>query len=154
MSSLADAIYLTKYNPFRFGEHIASFYLHLSKVEGNLLLAPLIIPLCSHSGFLEKLENARFGDRRRSTIWTIFPDRTKLADLQERVDSFRSLTDESLQYCLVNDWIGVDPKNLSVTADPSKLPAARRPKSAMNLGKLFKGLSVVEIYVLLGVRPG
>lgn len=154
MSSLADSIYITKYNPFIFGEYLASFYLTLSKVENNLLLAPLVIPLCSHQNFSEKLNNAKFGEKKRSTVWGIFYDRTKLADLQERMNSFDVLTNESLQYCLANDWVDIDARTLTVVADPLRIPRDHRPKSALNLGKLLSHLSVVEIYVLLGVKPG
>ncbi|MDC4793210.1 DUF6521 family protein, partial [Acinetobacter baumannii] len=48
MSSIVDALYELKYNPFEYGPYIASFYIHSDELENNLLLAPLVIPLCSH----------------------------------------------------------------------------------------------------------
>lgn len=151
--TMADALYQAKYNPFKYGEYITSFYSHLVDVDSNLLLSQLIIPLCSHSIFSQKIESAIFGKKLTSTIWTIFDDRTKLFDLQELLDEFKDLTDQSLQYCLVNDWIDIDMQNLSISAIPTSETTPTIHKSAANLGKLFSHLSVMEIYALLGVTP-
>lgn len=153
MTSLADALYHTKYNPFKYGEFVASFYSALTNVDNNLLLSQLVIPLCSHHLFFYKLLNARFGAKSKSTIWTVFNDRAELYDLQERFDEFIAMTDQSLQYCLVNDWLEVDAQKLSVTPNPASEASYMKQKSAANLGKLFSNLSVVEIYALLGVTP-
>lgn len=150
MSSLADSLYQVKYNPFKFGDYLASFYAKLAGVKNNILLAQLVIPLCSHPVFSSKLENAKFGS---STIWTVFDDRTKLYDLQERFDLFKELTDQSLQYCLVNDWIEIDTQKLSISFQPKNDAPPISHKSAANLGKLFSSRSVIEIYSLLGVTP-
>ncbi|HBV20948.1 MAG TPA: hypothetical protein DEF07_04420 [Nitrosomonas sp.] len=152
MTSLADAFYQAKYNPFKYGGYIVSFYAQLIGVENNLLLAQLVVPLCSHPVYSSKLSNARFGLKSKSTIWTIFDDRTKLYDLQERVDEFKELTDQSLQYCLIHDWIEIDTQKLSISVLPTSAPPDIY-KCAANLGKLFNHLSVMEIYALLGVTP-
>lgn len=153
MTSLADALYQAKYNPFKYSEFVASFYSELTNVDNNLLLSQLIIPICSHYLFFNKLSNAKFGSKKKSSIWTIFEDRTQLYDLQERLDDFIALTDKSLQYCLVNDWLRVDAQLLSVTPSQTSTPLFVKHKSAANLGKLLSYLSVVEIYALLGVTP-
>ncbi|MDP1666131.1 MAG: DUF6521 family protein [Methylobacter sp.] len=153
MTSLADALYQVKYNPFKYGEYLASFYAHLVGVENNLLVAQLVIPLCSYPVFYYKISNAKFGPRSKSTIWTIFDDRTQLYDLQERLDGFKELTDQSLQYCLINDWIEIDAQKLSISTLPTSETALYIHKSGANLGKLFSHLSVVEIYAFLGVTP-
>src|SRR5690606_30393925 len=110
MSSITDALYELKYNPFEYGPYLASFYTHLDNSEHNLLLAQLVIPLCSHPIYSHKLLNSN----KRSTIWSVFDDRTKLYDLQERIDEFQSLTEQSIQYCLINDWLSVDDQLLSL----------------------------------------
>ena len=153
MTSLVDALYHAKYNPFIYGEYLASFYEHLASVESNYLLAQLVIPLCNHPEFSNKIENAVFGKKRISTIWTVFNDRTKLYDLQERIDGLKELSDQSLQYCLVNDWLEVDAQNLSISSLPKNDAPPVTHKSAVNLAKLFSRLSVVEIYSFLGVKP-
>lgn len=66
MSSVIDALYQLKYNPFKYGEHIASFYSTIQNVEKNLLLAPLIIPLCTHPTFGTSLSSAVFGEKKRA----------------------------------------------------------------------------------------
>ena len=153
MTSLTDALYHAKYNPFKYGEFLASFYSELISVDNNLLLSQLIIPLCSHPLYFHKLSNAKFGSKSKSTIWTVFNDRSQLYDLQERLDGFKSLTDQGLQYCLVNDWVEIDSENLGVNPILTSELSFVKQKSAVNLGKLFSHLSVVEIYALLGVMP-
>lgn len=153
MTSLVDAIYQTEYNPFKYGEFLASFYLNLQGVERNLLLSQLVIPLCSHPVYKEKIERAVFKNNGGSTIWTIFSDKIPLYDLQERIDNFKQLTDQSLQYCLINDWIIINSDSLAISVEnPDEIKFVEQ-KSAKNLGKIFSNLSVIEVYALLGVTP-
>lgn len=153
MNSIVDALYELTYNPFEYGPYLASFYTNLEEIENNLLLAPLVIPLCSHPILGRKISNAVFGARLQSSIWTIFDDRTTLYDLQERIDGFQILTEQSIQYCLINDWLTVNKQNLSLHACDGSDSAFTNKKSAEKLGRLFSDLSVVEIYALLGVKP-
>lgn len=149
MSSIADALYELKYNPFEYGPYLASFYTHLDDSENNLLLAQLIIPLCSHPIYSHKLLNSN----KRSTIWSVFDDRAKLYDLQERIDEFQALTEQSIQYCLINDWLSIDDQLLSLEKGHGVNSISTPQKSAEKLGRLFSGHSVVEIYAFLGVKP-
>ncbi|MBS3842473.1 three component ABC system middle component [Proteus mirabilis] len=149
MSSIVDALYELKYNPFEYGSHLASFYTALEESENNLLLAQLVIPLCSHPIYSHKLLNSN----KRSSIWTVFDDRAKLYDLQERIEGFQTLTEQCIQYCLVNDWLFVNEQQLSLTKCDEVASGFITKKSAERLGRLFSGHSVVEIYAFLGVKP-
>ena len=149
MSSIVDALYELKYNPFEYSTYIASYYTSSIGSKNNLLLAPLVIPLCSHPVFGPKLFNSNI----KSTIWSVFDDRTKLYDLQERIDGFQALTEHCIQYCLVNDWLIVGEENLSLRAYTNPNSTFTSQKSAEKLGRLFSGHSVVEIYAFLGVKP-
>lgn len=149
MSSIIDALYELKYNPFEYGPYLASFYTTLEESENNLLLAQLVIPLCSHLLYSHKLLNSN----KRSSIWSVFDDRTKLYDLQERIDGFQALTEQCIQYCLVNDWLNVNEQRLSLTKSDEVASNFITKKSAEKLGRLFSEHSVVEIYAFLGVKP-
>lgn len=149
MSSITDALYELKYNPFEYGPYLASFYTHLDNAEHNLLLAQLVIPLCSHPIYSLKLLNSN----KRSTIWSVFDDRTKLYDLQERIDEFQALTEQSIQYCLINDWLSIDEQLLSLGKGDGVNSFITHQKKAEKLARLFSGHSVVEIYAFLGVKP-
>lgn len=153
MSSIVDALYELKYNLFEYSPYLASFYTAIDESENNLLLAQLVIPLCSHPVFAKKVSGAVFGKKKQSSIWSIFDDRTKLYDLQERIDGFQALTERCIQYCLVNDWLSVDEQSLSLHACNDSNPVFTNQKSAEKLGRLFSGHSVVEIYAFLGVKP-
>lgn len=149
MSSIVDAMYELKYNPFEYGPYLASFYSAIDESESTLLLAPLVIPLCSHPIFSQKL----FNSNKRSTIWSVFDDRTKLYDLQERIDGFQALTEQCIQYCLINDWLSVNEQRLSLRACEGSDSVYTSQKSAEKLGRLFSSHSVVNIYACLGVKP-
>ena len=153
MSSIVDALYEITYNPFEYGPYLASFYMAMDEAENNLLLAPLVIPLCSHPIYGKKISGAKFGDIKQSTIWTVFDDRTKLYDLQERMDVFQTLTEQCVHYCLINEWLYISEQDLSLRiCDATDLKYIAQ-KSSEKLGRLYNGHSVVEIYAFLGVKP-
>jgi hypothetical protein len=143
MNNVIDALYQIKYNPFKYGNYIASFYSTVENVENNLLLAQLVIPLCSHPEYKTKLEGAVFGEKRKSSIWTVFENKTLLYDLQERIDQFRKL---------INGWLTIDIKSLTLAYSVSEYFNFTKHKNAENLGKLISGLSLTEIYAFLGVK--
>ena len=149
MSSIVDALYEIKYNPFQYGAYIASFFTTVGELKNNILLADLVIPLCSHPLFGPKLFNSNV----RSTIWSVFEDRTKLYDLQERIDGFQALTEQCIQYCLINDWLSIDEHSLALRACDESDSVFTNQKGAEKLGRLFCGHSVIEIYAFLGVKP-
>jgi|GEM_PF-513889 len=176
MSSIVDALYELKYNPFEYGPYLASFYTGMEESENNLLLAPLVIPLLSHPFFSLKLNAAN----TNSSIFTIFSGETKLKterdqekyvnfvfkpqqskivhkellyDLQERIDGFQTLTEQCIQYCLINEWLSVNEQSLSLRSCEGSDSAFTSEKSAEKLARLFSGHSVVEIYAFLGVKP-
>lgn len=149
MSSIVDALYELKYNPFEHGPYLASFYTHLGDFENSLLLAQLVIPLCSHPVYSHKL----FNSNKRSSIWTVFDDRAKFYDLQERIDGFQALTEQCIQYCLINDWLSINEQQLSLSKRDGTDSVFVNKKSAEKLARLFSGHSVVEIYTFLGVQP-
>ncbi len=153
MSSIVDALYEIKYHPFEYGAYLASFYTAVGEAENNFLFAPLVIPLCSHHVFGKTISGAVFGEKKQSSIWSIFNDRTKLYDLQERIDGFQALTEQCIQYCLVNDWLSVNEHSLALRACDESGSVFTNQKSAEKLGRLFSGHSVVEIYAFLGVKP-
>jgi hypothetical protein len=150
---MIDSLYIIKYNPFKFGKHLASFYAHLDEVDNNLLLAPLIIPLCGHPAFNEKLGNAVFGKNRKSTMFSVFDDRAKLHDLQERLDGFKTITAQCIQFCLVNDWLTLDTENLMLRQENKTDINITNQKHSINLAKLCSNHSLTEIYSFFGVKP-
>lgn len=152
MSSIIEALYELKYNPFEYGPYLASFYAAIDESENNLLLAPLVIPLCSHPDLGKKIYHAVFGKKRQSSIWSIFDDRTRLYDLQERIDEFQILTEQCIQYCLINDWLSVNEQSLSLRKCEESNLVYTNQKSAEKLGRLFSSYSVADIYAFLGVK--
>lgn len=144
-----DALYLVKYNPFKYGEYLAVFYHKLVGVEQNLLLAPLLIPLFTHPFLKEKIRNSK----KTSSLHTIFFQNNKeLYDLQERIDVLRELTSESMQYCLLNQWLTINSDTLSFYPS-SNIDVIGKIQVAEKLAQLFSSHSIREIYTSLGVKP-
>ena len=144
-----DALYLAKYNPFKYGKYLADFYSELTGIEKNLLLLPILIPLFTHPFFKTKIETSTV----RSSIHTIFfKNYNELYDLQDRVDTLRTLTSDSIQYCLVNEWLETDINSLSFIPIQRK-NSKKRIRVAKNLAKLFSNRSIYENYISLGIKP-
>lgn len=144
-----DALYLAKYNPFKYGKYLADFYSELTGVEKNLLLLPILIPLFTHPFFKDKIEKSI----STSSIHTIFFNNSKeLYDLQDRIDTLRALTSDSIQYCLVNDWLRTDTNALSFLPTKSR-SNKEKIKVAKKLARLFSNRSVYDIYISLGIKP-
>ncbi|WP_193618257.1 three component ABC system middle component [Neisseria mucosa] len=144
-----DALYLAKYNPFKYGKYLADFYSELTGIEKNSLLLPILIPLFTHPFFKTKIETLK----ARSSIHTIFFNNyNELYDLQDRVDTLRTLTSDSIQYCLVNEWLETDINSLSFIPIQRK-NSKKRIRVAKNLAKLFSNRSIYEIYISLGIKP-
>lgn len=144
-----DALYLAKYNPFKYGKYLADFYSELTGVEKNLLLLPILIPLFTHPFFKDKIEKSI----STSSIHTIFFNNSKeLYDLQDRIDTLRTLTSDSIQYCLVNDWLRTDTNALSFLPTKSR-SNKEKIKVAKKLARLFSNRSVYDIYISLGIKP-
>lgn len=129
-----------------------SFYSSLEGVEQNILLLPLIIPICSHPELSKKLDRVVLSGNRRTTFFTKFGDPKEMYDLQERIDVLKNLTVQSLNYCLINDQLFVDTLALSIFVN-EKHSKKNINKQAQNLGKIFSGLSTTEIYKGLRVNP-
>ncbi|MDK9838544.1 three component ABC system middle component [Klebsiella michiganensis] len=153
MSGIIDSLYLLKYNPFRFSEYLVSFYSSLNQVQHNLILAQLVIPLCTHPIFESRLQGAIFGESKKSTMWSIFNDKAKFYDLQERLEEFKYITAQSIQYCLINDWLIIDTESFTLHSEENSNKSITSQKSAVNLAKLFSNHSVMEIFDFLGVQP-
>lgn len=149
---MIDAVHNYYYNPFKFGSHIVSFYNSLEEVEQNILLLPLIIPICSHPELSKKLNIVRLSGESRSTFFTKFNNHKDFYDLQERIDTLKMLSTQSLNYCMINDWISIDESSLNIITNESYVNTQVN-KQAKNLGKLFSGLSITEIYKGLRVNP-
>ena len=144
-----DAFYLVKYNPFKYGKYLADFYSELTGVEKNSLLLPILIPLFTHPFFKDKIEKSI----STSSMHTIFFKNSKeLYDLQDRIDTLRILTSDSIQYCLINDWLKTDTNALSFLPTQSS-NNKEEIKVAKRLARLFSSRSVYEIYISLGIKP-
>lgn len=149
---MIDAVHTYYYNPFKYGSHIVSFYNSLEEVEQNILLLPLIIPICSHPELSKKLDTVRLSGKSRSNFFTKFGNPKEFYDLQERIDTLKALSTQSLSYCMINDGVSFDKSSLNILIN-RKYDKVQLNKQATNLGKLFSGLSITEIYKGLRVNP-
>lgn len=150
MSNLIEDLYTIKHNPFKYSEYIYSFYSKIGEENNNILFFPLIIPLSTYSLLNDKLEHAQFGEKKQSSLWSIFPNKSYFYDLQDRIDEFCDLSQLSFMYCLTNDWLTINTEKLVVKV--TETSNCKIIKSASNLGKLMKNYSITEIQSFLGVK--
>lgn len=154
MTSLADAYFHIKFNPFKFSKHIACFYGNLIEVKENLLLCHIIIPICTHPTYSKKLTNAKFGASKQSSFLATFQNREELYDFQDRIDELKDLTYQALQYALMNDWLQINTIKMQVTAaQKPQLNSDPAFRCARNLGRMLSHHSATEIYAILGITP-
>lgn len=150
--NMIDAIYHIQYNPFKYGEYIYLFYSNLPEYQNNILLLPLIIPLCNHPEYVQKIKKSN----KNSSLLTIFKNKKELYDLQERIDTLRLLSTQSLQYCLSKEWLELKIDELNAYANPLDKKIVKQfnqdSKVAEKLALLFGRYSVDEIYSYLGVK--
>lgn len=146
--NIVDAIYHIKYNPFKYGEYIYCFYHHLENHYENILLLPLILPICTHSYYGDKVKNSK----SNSSIYTIFKEQRELLDFQERVDNLKELGFSSLQYCLNQNWLYLNPDKLNIVSSKDNIDVNQNTLVAKKLAMLFSRSSKSEIYSLLGVK--
>lgn len=146
--NIVDAIYHIKYNPFKYGEYIYYFYHHLENHTENILLLPLILPICTHSYYGDKVKNSK----SNSSIYTIFKEQRELLDFQERVDNLKELGFSSLQYCLNQNWLYLNPDKLNIVSSKDNIDVNQNTLVAKKLAMLFSRSSKSEIYSLLGVK--
>lgn len=146
--NIVDAIYHIKYNPFKYGEYIYCFYHHLENHDENILLLPLILPICTHKYYGKKVRSSNCN----SSIYTIFKEQQELLDLQERFDGLKELSFHSLQYCLNQNWLYLNPDELNVISNKASIDVHKNALMAKKLANLFSRSSKSEIYSLLGVK--
>lgn len=146
--NIVDAIYHIKYNPFKYGEYIYCFYHHLENQTENILLLPLILPICTHSYYSDKVKKNNIN----SSIYTIFKEQRELLDFQERIDNLKELGFSSLQYCLNQNWLYLNPDKLNIVSSKDSIDVNQNTLVAKKLAMLFSRSSKSEIYSLLGVK--
>ncbi|WP_432760560.1 three component ABC system middle component [Neisseria flavescens] len=105
----------------------------------NSLLLPILIPLFTHPFFKTQIENSNI----RSSMHTVFFKHFKeLYDLQDRINSLKILTSDSIQYCLVNEWLETDINSLSF------IPIQKRiVKKELELLKILLNYLVIVLFM-------
>ncbi|EKA7406946.1 hypothetical protein QUO13_003995 [Vibrio parahaemolyticus] len=129
---------------------IEAFFESTEKREKDILLSYLVLPLIIHVESNEKIKKSN----KRSTIYTIFSDAAIIYGINERVESFKNITNKCLLLSSLEKSIKIE-DDMSVRfierkvdftfCDPEQL------KSAKKLAKLFNSHDIVEIYRKLGI---
>ncbi len=151
MSKYIDSIYKTHNNVFIFTPLIVNFYNNLEVTQKNILLAYLVLPMTLHKDSRNTLKNAR----TTSSIHTYRNKKDNLFGLPERVQNYKEITNNCLQYALNQKWLQMN-EDLSIDVlknqgnNLGNLDISY--KASSNLCKVFKNMEVVTIYKLLGIK--
>lgn len=151
MSKYIDSIYKTHNNVFIFTPLIVNFYNNLEVTQKNILLAYLVLPMTLHKDSRNILKNVKV----TSSIHTYRKKKDNLFGLPERVQNYKEITNNCLQYALNQKWLQMN-EDLSIDMLKNQdnnlggLDISYRASS--NLYKVFKNMEVVTIYKLLGIK--
>lgn len=154
MNKFVDSTYQIHNNPFVLAPLFVEFFRHMQPKSKNMLLAYLVLPLVLHEDSKQWLVNAKitssihtFSNKKRN-------EKDNLFGLQERVQQYKDLTNQCLQYAIDNRMININ-RNLIVDVLITKNKTVENLndslKASSNLHKIFKDLDIVTIYKLIGV---
>ena len=151
MSRLVDSIYQIYNNPFVLAPLFCTSFKEIQAREKNVLLAYLVLPLVLHEESKKWLINAK----STSSIHSFSQKKANISGLPERIQLYKNLTNQCLQYAIDNQMIIInDNLNIVVSKTENKLlnNLTESKKASAKLCKIFKDLDVVVIYRLLGVK--
>lgn len=144
-------------NPFIFSPLFVEFYSSIPQKEKNILLSYLVLPLTLYNPSRVAIKNSQAGSR--STIYSVFSERKteeRIFGLEERIKSYKSLTNNSLQYAIssgmliLNDDLSVSIKNPKLAN--KKLCQKDALTAARKLGLLFAQYDIPTCFGILGVK--
>jgi hypothetical protein len=151
MSEFVDSIYQIHNNPFVLAPLFVEFFRHIQPKPKNILLAYLVLPLVLHEDSKQWL----FRAKTTSSIHTFSNKKENLFGLQERIQLYKDLTNQCIQYAIDNQMIKIS-GNLIVevltTENETVENLNKSLKASSNLHKIVRDLDVVAIYRLLGVK--
>lgn len=144
-------------NPFIFPPIFVEFYSSISQKEKNILLSYLVLPLTLYHPSQKAIKNSQAGSR--STIYSVFSERKteeRVFGLEERIKSYKSLTNNSLQYAISSGMLILN-EDLSVSVKNPKLANKKLCQkdsltAARKLGLLFAQYDIPTCYGILGVK--
>lgn len=144
-------------NPFIFSPIFVEFYSSISQKEKNILLSYLVLPLTLYHPSQSAIKNSQAGSR--STIYSVFSERKteeRVFGLEERIKSYKSLTNNSLQYAISSGMLILN-EDLSVSVKNPKLANKKLCQkdsltAARKLGRLFAQYDIPTCYGILGVK--
>lgn len=144
-------------NPFIFSPLFVEFYSNIPQKEKNILLSYLVLPLTLYYPSQLAIKNSQAGSR--STIYSVFSERKteeRVFGLEERIKSYKSLTNDSLQYAITSGMLVLN-DNLSISVKNSKLANKKLCQkdaliAAKKLGLLFAQYNIPTCYGILGVK--
>jgi hypothetical protein len=146
-----NSIYRIYNNPFVLTPLIVKFYEKYEGQKNDILLAYLIFPLVLH----EQTGNCLRKARTTSSLHTFRQEKKNFYGLPQRIEEYKHITNQCLQYAIDNNNIEVD-RNLSITVKNPKLDCVANLtiplKASENFVKIIKDFDIVKIYKELGVK--
>ncbi len=151
MSKYIDSTYKIHNNVFIFTPLIVNFYTSLEVTEKNILLAYLVLPMVLYKDSCNTLKSVNVN----SSIHTYRNKKDNLFGLPERVQDYKEITNNCLQYAFDQKWLKVtDNLSVEILEEQSNMAdnLVLNFKASSNLHKVFRGMDVVTIYKLLGIK--
>lgn len=150
MANAIESYATLNLNPFLLSPLLVSFYGALDDKENSFLLSYLILPLVLPPASRKFLENSN----KTSSLRTLVKNREPLIGVQARIEGYRQLTNECIQFALDLGCIEVNEQLAIRMLSPMNTAACpgHTVKATKNLARIFRPYSVLEIYRLLGIK--
>lgn len=151
MANAIDHIDTLNRNTYILIPILEKFYEFSDKRERNILLAYLVFAIILSPNIRGKLINAN----KNSSIHTLFSDKTILAGIQEKVISFKNITNKCFLLAFQINSLSITSKQ-SITYIASNSDSSRCSneilRATKNLAILLNSNQIVDSYRMLGIK--
>ena len=154
MSKIVNNYYILYNNPFLLSDVIIEFYKNYeTKQSRELLLSYLVFPFTLYEVSIEALQRAN-GKR---SIRSFIKSTDRLYGLQSRIQEFKDLTNQCLQFAIDQGLIVI---KQDLTIEITELGQSvgkndtikKHLLASANLAKMFSGVELVSVFRQLGIK--
>lgn len=153
MTRFIDCTHQVFNNPFLLYPILVSFYKNLLNVNSNLLLAYVVFPLVLSKDGQNILKNLK---STSSILKLQAENKVLIFRLNARIDEYKMLTNNCIQYCLDNEYLLLDGVNVKVgrpiSLDLKKYELCLSVRCAERLGRVLSNYDVVDVFKFLGIK--
>ncbi len=150
MSNMISEVLKLKYNSVTLAPAMLTYFENCEVEKDNVLMVYLLLPVILNNDWINGSPIVKKASRFDS--W-VRENRIHIEGLPERLSTFQSLTETTLQYCIDNELVRVDESNnVVIIKNPYKKNKGVLIDSARRLSKLMGKTTAAKAYATLGIK--